>query len=352
MLTRTYRRTAATALAAAALVTAACGGGGGGDDDEAADADQTSTTAPAEPAAGGGPLTGLPIEAARAGRPALIVKIDNAPMGRPQAGINQADVVLEEMVEGGITRLAAVFHSQEPESVGPVRSARTTDILFGAALNRPLFGYSGANAAFAAQVASSSLVDVGQGASPGDYRREPGRPRTYDLFSSVPKLYDPLPEGAGPPPALFRYRPEGQPSAAAGAAPTTGVSMEYKANVRTAVDWKWDAASGTWKRTQNGTAHVDADGAQVAPRNVVVQFVTYTDTGQRDRSGAAVPEADLIGEGDAWVFTDGKVVMGRWKKASAEAVTEYLDSAGAPVALTPGQTWIELPQPGTAKVAG
>ncbi|MGH9156185.1 MAG: DUF3048 domain-containing protein [Acidimicrobiales bacterium] len=348
----TRRRTAGAALAAAALVTAACGGGGGDDADKVADVDQTSTTVPADPAPAGGPLTGLPIEAARAGRPALIVKIDNAPKGRPQAGINQADVVLEEMVEGGITRLAVVFHSQEPASVGPIRSARTTDILFGTALNHPLFAYSGANANFAGQVASSALVDVGQGKSPGDYRREKDRPQTYDLFSSVPKLYDPLPIGAGPPPPLFRYRPEGQPSTAAGAANTAGVTLTFKANVRTEVAWAWDAGSGTWTRKQNGTAHVDADGAQVAPRNVVVQFVSYRDTGQKDRSGAVVPEANLIGEGDVWVFTDGKVTSGRWKKASPEAVTEYLDSAGEPIALTAGQTWLELPQPGSAELAG
>lgn len=343
------RRSLAIALAAAGLVAAACGGGGDDGGGEA-EVEQTTTTAPAEPAAGGGPLTGLPIEAARAGRPALIVKIDNAPKGRPQAGINQADVVLEEMVEGGITRLAVVFHSQEPASVGPVRSARTTDILFGAALNRPLFAYSGANAAFAAQVAGSSLVDVGQGQAPADYRREPGRPQTYNLFSSASKLFARAPEGAGPPPPLFRYRAEGQDVAASGAEAVKGVTMEYRANVRTAVAWSWDAGSGTWKREQNGTAHVDADGAQVAPRNVVVQFVTYTDTGQRDRSGAAVPEANLVGEGEAWVFTGGQRVTGRWRKPSPEAVTEYLDGAGSPIALTPGQTWIELPQPGTAQV--
>jgi len=340
------------AVAAAAILSAACGGGGGDDDAAAPDPEAPTTTAPADPAPGGGPLTGLPIEEARAGRPALIVKIDNAPKGRPQAGINQADVVLEEMVEGGITRLAVVFHSQDAASVGPVRSARTTDILFGTALNRPLFAYSGANATFAGQVASSALVDVGQGKSAGDYRRERGRPQTYDLFSSVPSLYDGAPTTAGVPPRLFTYRAEGQPLAAAGAAPTNGVSMSYKANVTTAVAWAWDAPSGTWKRTQNGSPHVDADGAQVAPRNVVVQFVSYRDTGQKDRSGATVPEADLVGEGDVWVFSDGKVAEGRWRKASAEAVTEYLDKAGTPIGLTPGQTWIELPQPGTARLAG
>lgn len=345
MRTTSTRRTAAAVMAAAALALAACSGGG----DEAA---PTSTTAAPAPAPAPGPLTGLPIDAARAGRPALIVKIDNAPKARPQAGINQADIVVAEMVEGGITRLIAVFHSDEAESLGPVRSARTTDILFGSALNRPLFAYSGANAAFRAFVAQSPLVDVGQDARPGDYRREPGRPATYDLFSSVPKLYANVPEGAGPPPALFTYRPEGETTTAAGAAPAAGVSLLYQANVRTAVTWDWDAGSGTWKRNQNGEPHVDAAGAPVAPRNVVVQFVTYSDTGQVDRSGTKVPEADLVGEGDVWVFTDGKIVMGRWRKASPEAVTEYLDSAGAPIALTPGQTWIELPPPGAAKVAG
>ncbi|MGH9165805.1 MAG: DUF3048 domain-containing protein, partial [Acidimicrobiales bacterium] len=312
-------------LAIAAATLAACGGGG--DDDKEArkgPVKQTSTTAPANPAAGGGPLTGLPIEAARAGRPALIVKIDNAPKGRPQAGINQADVVVEELVEGGITRFATIFHSQEPDSVGPVRSARTTDIIIASALNKPLFAYSGANATFQAEVNKAPLVDVGAGAFPADFRREPGRPQTYNLFTSTSKLFAHVPPGAGPPPSLFRYRAEGSPATGAGITPAAGVSIEYKANVRTAVDWTWDAGSGTWKRVQNGTPHVDAADAQVAPRNVVVQFVTYRDTGQKDRSGTSVPEAELVGEGDAWVFTDGKVVKGRWKKASLTAVTEYL----------------------------
>jgi len=337
-------------LAATGLALAACGGGD--DDPEKASVDQTSTTAPAEPAAGGGPLTGLPIEAARAARPALIVKIDNAPKGRPQAGINEADVVVEELVEGGITRFAAIFHSQEPESVGPVRSARTTDILIANSLNRPLFAYSGANATFQTAVNSAPLVDVGQNAFPGDFRREKGRPATYDLFTSAPKLFAHVPEGAGPPPALFRYRADGAPATGAGLEPSNGVNIEYKANVTTAVEWRWDAGSKTWKRAQNGTPHVDAAGAQVAPRNVVVQFVAYRDTGQKDRSGASVPEAELIGEGDVWVFSDGQLVRGRWKKATPEAVTEYLDSAGAPIPLAPGQTWIELPKPATAQVVG
>ncbi len=81
-----------------------------------------------------------------------------------------------------------------------------------------------------------------------------------------------------------------------------------------------------------------------------MQFVPYRDTGFRDTSGAPVPEAQLVGEGEAWVFTDGKVWRGRWKKPSTQAVTQYVDSSGAPLRLTPGQTWLELPVPGAARI--
>jgi hypothetical protein len=340
-----HRRLAA--LAAALALAAACSGGG---DDEPAAPPAGQAGQPPSPAAAGGPLTGLPIDAARAGRPALIVKIDNAPRARPQAGINQADVVIEEAVEGGVTRFATIFHSSDADSVGPVRSARSTDILIAGALNRPLFAYSGANTVFQRQLAGSPLVDVGVDRFPGDYRRQAGRPAPYNLFSGTAPLFSHTPPGAGPPPALFPFRPAGRPASGAGAAPAGGVSVEYRGNIVTAVQYAWDQASGTWRRSQDGRPHVDAAGAQVAPKNVVVQFVRYRDTGLRDRSGAVVPEGEIQGEGEAWVLTDGKIVRGRWRKPTAQAVTQYVDGAGAPVPLTPGQTWVELPSPGQARL--
>ena len=111
------------------------------------------------------------------------------------------------------------------------------------------------------------------------------------------------------------------------------------------------APSGTWKRNPDGRPHLDTSGVQVAPRNVVVQLVNYRNTGFRDQSGAVVPEAELVGEGEAWVFTEGKVVRGRWRKPTPQAVTEYLDASGAPVRIAPGSTWIELARPGKAAVA-
>src|SRR5207237_3959294 len=116
---------------------------------------------PAPPTTAAAPLTGLPMDIVRARRPVLVVKIDNAPKARPQIGLNQADVVFEEGVEGGITRFAALFHSEMSKPVGPVRSARSTDIKIVSALHHPLFAYSGANALFKQYVHDAPLVDVG-----------------------------------------------------------------------------------------------------------------------------------------------------------------------------------------------
>lgn len=348
------RRTLQVLVAAGCLLVGACGGG---DDDDAARPARTTTTAdpgaettiPA-PAAGTAPLTGLPLaDGARAGRPALVVKIDNAPKARPQVGINQADVVIEEKVEDGVVRLFSIFHSDDSDPVGPVRSARTTDITLAAPLHRPLFAYSGTNATFQQLVRAAALVDLGPDAFPGGYFRQPGRPAPYNLFSRTATLYSRATPQSTAPPALFQFRPSGQ--TATGEA-TSGVHIEYVGkNITTVVDYGWDAGSGTWPRTQDGTAHKDGAGVQVTPQNVVVQLVEYVNTGQIDRSGAVVPEADLIGDGEAWIFTGGKLVKGRWSKATEEAVTSYTTADGKPVLLTPGRTWVELAPVGSARTS-
>lgn len=311
------------------LFTAACGGG---EESPTTTSRPTSTTAAAGPIV---PLTGRP--GAGPNRPALVVKIDNAPKARPQAGINLADVIIEEAVEGGITRLFTVFHSQDVPVIGPVRSARSTDIALAAPLNRPLFAYSGANNVFLQLIKEAPLHDIGVSAQPGAYRREKGRPALYDLFSSSSALFGAAPQGSAPPPPLFQYG-----AAAAGGKPSEGVHLEFRGRVVTLVDWRWDAGKAGWIRTQNDTPHVDADGTQVTATNVVVQVVPYEDTGITDQSGEPVPEAKLVGEGRALLFRDGTVTEGKWSKASPEAITEYKTADGKPLTLNPGQTWVEL----------
>ena len=330
-------------LAGVAIVAAACGGG---DKDEAKPKPTTTTEAPTTTAvaATGHPLTGLPGEVRQ--RPALVVKVDNAPKARPQAGLLNADVVIEEAVEGGVTRFMVIYHSQDTDELGPIRSARSTDIHIATALNRPLFSYSGANRVFEELLRQSPLVNIGPSVKPGAYYRKPGRPSPYNYWGRFPQMY----EGAagGPPPALFQYRAAGEPSAVG--TPANNVKFEFRGRIVTAVEWRWDAASGTYRRKTDGVDHNDANGQPVAPKNMVIQFTEYVNTGLVDTSGEPVPEGKIIGEGEAWIFTDGKVITGRWKKDSPEQVTSYTDAGGQPVKLTPGQTWLELPKPGTATI--
>jgi hypothetical protein len=295
------------------------------------------------------PLTGLPGDPAKLARPALLVKIDNAPKARPQAGLNEADIVVEEGVEGGITRFAALFHSQESKPVGPVRSARSTDIRLISALRHPLFAYSGANATFQRYVHEAPLVDVGFDDHPDRYSRDSQRPSPYNLFSETEKLLDLAPDDAVPPPALFAWRSPGAAPSGAGARAVTHARVWWQAHRLTEALWDWDATAKGWRRTQNGEAHVDAAGRQVTPPNVVIQFVTYHDTGQVDSTGTAVPEADVIGQGDAWVLTGGMLIPCHWSKKSDMDVTRYVDSSGAEVKLTPGKTWVELAPPSQAE---
>ncbi len=306
---------------------------------------------PAPPTTATAPLTGLPMDIVRAKRPVLVVKIDNAPKARPQIGLNQADVVFEEGVEGGITRFAALFHSEGSKPVGPVRSARTTDIRLISALRHPLFAYSGANATFQRYVHEAPLVDVGFDAHSDRYHRDSARPSPYNLFSETEKLFDLAPDGAVPPPALFAYRSPGAPPSGPNARAVTHAKAWWQASKYTEALWDWDETAKGWRRTQNAEAHVDAAGKQVTPANVVLQFVTYHDTGQVDSTGTAVPEADVIGEGDAWVLTGGMLIPCRWSKASDTDITHYTDASGAPVKLTPGKTWVELVPPNQAEAS-
>lgn len=305
----------------------------------------TTTVAPAFVA----PLTGLATDdAGVTTRPALVVKISNAGVGvRPQAGLASADLVFEEMVEGGETRFAAVFQSTTPNMVGPVRSARTTDVHLVALFNHPLFAWSGANAVFAKIIRSSPLVDVGFDKASSDYARRRDRKGDNNLFTSAVKLLALAPAGAAPPAPTFQYRAAGE-ALPAGARAVNGATITFAGGSRLARVWTWDAALAGWRRTQSGTAHVDEDGTPVAPANVVIQFVAYADTGLRDTAGSPVPEAQCDGSGVVWVLTDGHVIEGRWSRPSDGAPLSLVDASGAPIKLAPGRTWVELAPKGSA----
>jgi hypothetical protein len=336
-------RPSTLAVVVLSVLGAACGGG------KKAASGTTTTTQPAPStttapavAANAGPLTGLAADPPGPARPALVVKIDNAPRARPQAGINDADVVVEEGVEGGVTRFATLFQSHDAPAVGPVRSARSTDLLFARQLGRPLFAYSGANAVFEGLVQKAPLVNVGVSRFPTAYHREPGRPAPYNLFSETKALFASAADDVTPPPPLFSYRAVGEAPPETGSEPAPRVQAVWKLNITTTVVYSWDEASKSFRRTTDGAPHLDAAGVQVAPQNVVFQVVSYHNTGLVDRSGAQVPEADLVGEGDAWVLTGGRLVKGHWSRPADDRTTTYTLPSGEPIRLTPGRTWLEL----------
>ncbi len=149
------------------------------------------------------PLTGIATEQVPQ-RPALAVKIDNAPAARPQAGLNSADIIFEEQVEGNITRFVALFHSKQPGVVGPVRSARTSDFDILANLGFPLFANSGANANVLRGIAEAPVRDAGASRLAGPYRREGSRRAPHNLYVDTDAVWAAF-NATDPPPFAFEY---------------------------------------------------------------------------------------------------------------------------------------------------
>lgn len=274
-------------------------------------------------------------------RPALLAKIDNAEAARPQNGINKADVVFETLVEGNMTRFSAVFQSQDAGSIGPIRSIRKGDFNFVSNLNFPLFVHSGGNGGLINSLDNMEIVRADFLQLPGVYYREnAGRPAPHNLLTYTKGLYQYLGFGGQKPPALFVYRLVGE-QVDGGVRQVLPVTINFGGNT---VTYTWDASLKGWLRKQNGTTHKDHLGQSVAPANVVIQFTNYN----QDLLFPYSPDPILIGEGEAWVLTGGKLIIGTWSRTDANTVTTYETDSGHAIRLTPGRTWVAFPRPGTA----
>ncbi|MDH5288568.1 MAG: DUF3048 domain-containing protein [Acidimicrobiia bacterium] len=284
------------------------------------------------------PLTGLPGPVPD--RPAAVVKIDNSPKARPQVGLEQADIVVEEEVEGGVTRLAAVFHSLGGV-VGPVRSGRTTDIPVLDSLGSPLLVYSGANQVIDALLLRQPAVQNRSAERTSGYWRERARPAPSNLFTDLAAQW--ASGTGGPPPAQFAYRADGR--APTGGRPAAGFSMAYRAN---RVSWAWNGE--LWARSQGSAPHVVVAGGQLAVANVVVVETAKIDTGMVDTSGARVPEFAFVGAGPASVFTGGQRIAATWTRPTLRSAVTLTAADGSVVGLTPGRTWVEVVEAGVGQL--
>ena len=311
------------------VVTAACGGSKKSTPTTTT-FEVTTTTAPKPPAV----LTGLPIgDEDDLKRPALVIKVENSPEARPQSGMHKADVVYEELVEGGVVRFLCVFQSQDADSVGPVRSVRPVDPDIVSPLGG-LFAYSGGAPQFERLIKKAPIRLVGYDQLTKAYTLRKDKRAPHNLYTSTEKLYDAAKDSDKTPPQLFTYGEV-----------TAGTPVQHATVVmggRTTADWDWDTASGRWKRTTNGVAHTVEGGDQLAFANVVIQYVRYRDTTSRDQAGFLVPTADVVGSGKATILSGGNLLQATWTKRGATDVTTYTDSSGVPVNLQAGPTWVML----------
>ena len=289
------------------------------------------------------PFRGTPIDSTELYSPPLALKIDNAPTALPQQGLQDADIVFEELVEGGLTRFLAIFHSQIPASVGPIRSGRSTDIPLLMPFDGALFGWSGSNWAFRKLLDTVAITDVGLYRNPSHYWRQTERISPSNLWVRASQLFNKEAHDPHSSEPLWPYElPEET---------TSGPSREIKG---VKVDWGstkvehlWDAARSGWARSQNDDPHVvlDLKGEQheLAPENLIIQFTKYVLTNEEDVNGARIP-LGLVSEGSgtALILKDGGLIEGRWIKANVTVHTDFFDNQGRLIAMSPGSTWVLL----------
>lgn len=327
------------------LLLAACGG------DELADKGGGNNNLGESPKPKLCPLTGVETTI-DISRPALAVKIDNAPPARPQAGIQAADIVWEEIGEGGLTRFLSIFHCSDAATLGPVRSARTVDPDILLEYKPALFGYSGANDQVLKKVASTEgVVDLKHGTNPDAYTREGSRKAPYNLFTSTEKLRG-LPAAKdvkGPPKTGFVFNADvlnAPPAAPAGAtaapAQPAGNTVTFSYSPSTNVKYTYDAASKRYLRFHGDTPHKTNSGEQVSAANVVVLKVKVVPGTVRDASGTLTQDTTVIGSGEATIVRGGTVVTGKWNRPSLGDNTTLTDASGKTVELAPGNTWVHL----------
>ena len=280
------------------------------------------------------PLTGEPLAFGQRppDRPALVVKLDNVGAGRPQTGLNQADVVFEEIVEGRLTRFAAVFHSQGSNPVGPIRSGRTQDIDLFSGLNQPLFAWSGGNPAVTAAIESTDFVSINAVRGGGGFFRT-DRPAPHDLYNTTDALWAQTTPAAGRPGPMFRYVTPGE-----GVKGTNVSWLDVRVGVNP-VRWEWSTEYHYYLRSQYGSAHELTDG-QATADNVVVLVTGY----RPSHADARSPEAITVGEGRAFVMNGGKLQVGVWeRKDNTDPVRLFTNRKHRkPIDIGPGRTWVEL----------
>ncbi|MET9759053.1 DUF3048 domain-containing protein [Streptomyces sp. NPDC006372] len=313
------RRAATTAALLAATMTAALaagctGGSGSGDDGRGSPSASKPGTSPS---ATGGSV--------------LAVKIDNAPAARPPTGVDAADVVYAEQVEGGLSRLMAVYATRLPKAVGPVRSARESDLELLRQFDRPTLAFSGAQKKLLPLIDKAPLKTETPGNAADAYFRASDRQAPHNLYLRPGKVM-PDPPGEAALTTGFHYG-----SAPAGGTATASQTVRYPAARFT---FTWSQTRDRWLVGMDGTPATTADGKRMAAATVVVQYVKVRQSAFRDFLGNSTPYTETVGSGKAKVLRDGRAYDVDWKREKAMDGTAFTTGDGTPVNFAKGQVWV------------
>src|SRR5215471_7693867 len=276
------------------------------------------------------PFTGEPVPSLNR---VLAVKIDNIVLARPPTGLARADIVYVLPVEGGLSRLLAVFSSHYPPTVGPVRSAREDDLQLLRQFGRPAFAYSGATPRLLPYIhRTARIVNLYAGTSSG-YYRDFSRVAPYNLYAHTQQLLAQAPGASKAHDIGFRFGPP-----PAGGKVTRSVPVSYpSASFR----YTWSAAKGRWLVSMDGTRAVTSGGVRLSAATVVIQHTTVR-TSRFKEYGFRPPYADSVGSGTTLVLRDGRAWTGHWSRPTADGGTTFTTASGQPMTFARGQVWVVL----------
>ena len=286
------------------------------------------------------PFTQLPGPADAADRPVLAIKIENDPSVRPQYGLDMADIVFEELVEGGMTRFISVFQSEMPEEAGPIRSGRHVDASIVSVFS-DYFVYSGAarpTQSYFSKTIPDSVVISTEGA-PGMHRTK-YHPMPHNLFIYPQELIDSAKAGVSKTDGFFV-----KPTVAAAPAGIAINKVAVKFSTATKPNWTWDAATNLWLRDDGKKPHMAISGKQLSATSLVVIRATETDAGYKGSTGGYVPRTVVTGTGKGYLVIGDTMTEVTWSKADDVSQMKLTDASGNVVHPAPGKTWVEVITP-------
>jgi len=276
------------------------------------------------------PFTGEPVKALG---PVLAVKIDNVVDARPPTGLTKADIVYVLPVEGGLSRIFAVFSSHFPPVIGPVRSSREDDIELLRQFGRPAFAYSGAQSHLLHVIRHARTVDLYAGTVGAPYFRSPNRIIPHNLYAATRKLLAAARGASKAHDIGFRFGPPPP-----GGKTVASVSVAYPA---ASFSFRWSARKARWLVSMDGAPERSTEDGQLSAPTVVIQYTKVRKSRFLEQS-VPPPYAQSIGSGAATVLRDGKAYAARWSRPQADGGTRFTTASGRPMTFAKGPVWIVL----------